>query len=155
IGILVPCCTVVSYGVKLHLVGLGQSLVVTDVVFLVNGLSSIVFVRLGFQDLFVDFILSIFISLLSYLVAHFIANHVSGGSSFRRICYSRLFMVSSLSFGFSVVVFHSPQSGCLYSSRAFLGVGVRKFCGSSLAWAHCMCLFSASYLLAGGCASVR
>ncbi|KAH0903069.1 hypothetical protein HID58_042572, partial [Brassica napus] len=36
---------------KLHLVGLGQSLVVIDVVFLIVGLPSIVSARLGFQDL--------------------------------------------------------------------------------------------------------
>ncbi|KAH0925655.1 hypothetical protein HID58_017911 [Brassica napus] len=56
---------------------------------------------------FVDFILSHFISLFSHLVAPFIADHVFGGSPFRRICYSRLFMVSSLSFGFFVIGFHS------------------------------------------------
>ncbi|KAH0860347.1 hypothetical protein HID58_088608, partial [Brassica napus] len=39
---------------------------------------------------FVDFILSLFISLFSHLVAPVIADHVSGGSSFRHICYSRL-----------------------------------------------------------------
>ncbi|KAH0859845.1 hypothetical protein HID58_088106, partial [Brassica napus] len=49
--ILVPFCAVVSYGVKLHLVGLGQSLVVIDVVFFVAGLPSIVSARLGFHDL--------------------------------------------------------------------------------------------------------
>ncbi|KAH0896541.1 LOW QUALITY PROTEIN: hypothetical protein HID58_046109, partial [Brassica napus] len=128
--ILVPCCVVVSYGVKLHLIGLGQSLVVIDVVFLVVGLPSIVSARLDlvFGDLtsmlffhnsrmdprFVDFILSLFISLFSHLVASFIADHVSGGSPFRHICYSRLFMVSSLSFGFSVVGFHSPTLGVLW-----------------------------------------
>ncbi|KAH0892530.1 LOW QUALITY PROTEIN: hypothetical protein HID58_054959 [Brassica napus] len=36
---------------KLHLIGLGQSLVVIDVVFLVAGLPLIVYIRLGFQDL--------------------------------------------------------------------------------------------------------
>ncbi|KAH0917524.1 hypothetical protein HID58_025184 [Brassica napus] len=35
---------------KLNLIGLGQSLVVIDVVFLVAGLPSIVSTRLGFQD---------------------------------------------------------------------------------------------------------
>ncbi|KAG5388588.1 hypothetical protein IGI04_030129 [Brassica rapa subsp. trilocularis] len=49
-GILVPCYGVVSYGVKLDLVELGQSLVVIDVIFLVVGLPSIVSTRLGFQD---------------------------------------------------------------------------------------------------------
>ncbi|KAH0925890.1 hypothetical protein HID58_018146 [Brassica napus] len=88
---------------------------------------------------FIDFILSLFISLFTHLVAAFIADHVSGGSLFRHICYSkfgyyfslymlcalgRLFMVSSLSFGFSVVSFNS----------------------SSL---------SIFYLLAGGCASAK
>ncbi|KAF3506074.1 hypothetical protein F2Q69_00001943 [Brassica cretica] len=69
---------------------------------------------------FVDFILSLFISLLSYLVAHFIADHVVYGLKLKL-----WFLGGWLPF---------PQSGCLYSSRAFLGVG-------------------ASYLLAGGCAS--
>ncbi|KAF3487671.1 hypothetical protein F2Q69_00056141 [Brassica cretica] len=41
-GILVSCYAVVSYGVRL---------VVNDVVFLVDGLPSIVYARLGFQDL--------------------------------------------------------------------------------------------------------
>ncbi|KAH0860529.1 hypothetical protein HID58_088790, partial [Brassica napus] len=131
--ILVPCCVVVSYGVKLHRIGLGQSLVVIDVVFLVAGLPSIVSARLGSQNQvfgdptsmfffhnssmdprFVDFILSLFISLFSHLVVPFIADHVSGGSPFRHIWYSRLFMVSSLSFGFSVVGFHSPTLGVLW-----------------------------------------
>ncbi|KAH0939631.1 hypothetical protein HID58_007092 [Brassica napus] len=57
LGILVPCCMVVSYGVVLAkvrnyiLLGLSQSLVVIDVVFLVASLPSIVFARLSFQDL--------------------------------------------------------------------------------------------------------
>ncbi|KAH0886126.1 hypothetical protein HID58_062222, partial [Brassica napus] len=85
------------------LVGLGQSLIVIEVVFLVAGLPSIMAPR------FVDFILSLFISLFSHLVASFIADHVFGGSLFCHIYYSRmLFMVSSLSFSFSVVGFHSP-----------------------------------------------
>ncbi|KAH0899413.1 hypothetical protein HID58_048981, partial [Brassica napus] len=49
--ILVPCCAVVSYDVKLHLTGLGQSLVVINVVFLVAGSPSIVSARLGYQDM--------------------------------------------------------------------------------------------------------
>ncbi|KAH0868079.1 hypothetical protein HID58_075101 [Brassica napus] len=57
---------------------------------------------------FVDLILSLLISLFSRLVGPFIADHVSGGSPFRHICYSKLFIISSLSFGFSVVGFHSP-----------------------------------------------
>ncbi|KAH0883523.1 hypothetical protein HID58_059619, partial [Brassica napus] len=44
LDILVPCFA------KLHLVGLGQSLVVIDVVFFVAGLPSIVSAHLGFQD---------------------------------------------------------------------------------------------------------
>ncbi|KAH0859420.1 hypothetical protein HID58_087681, partial [Brassica napus] len=98
--ILVPCCVVVSYGVKLLLIGFGQSLVVIDVVFLVAGLPSIVSARLGSQDLVFGWIhgslisfcliLSLFISLFSHLVAPFIADHVYGGSPFRHICYSRI-----------------------------------------------------------------
>ncbi|KAH0850237.1 hypothetical protein HID58_091288, partial [Brassica napus] len=72
---------------------------------------------------FIDFILSHFISLFTHLVVTFIADYVSGGSLFRHICYSRfeycfslcmlcalgrLFMISSLSFGFLVVDFNSP-----------------------------------------------
>ncbi|KAH0930102.1 LOW QUALITY PROTEIN: hypothetical protein HID58_015829, partial [Brassica napus] len=90
---------------KLHLFRLGQSLVVIDVVFLIVGLPSIVSARFGFQDLVfgdltsmlffivedgsVDFILSLFIFLFFHLIAPFIADHVSGGSPFRHICYSR------------------------------------------------------------------
>ena len=76
-------------------------------------------------------------------------------------------MVSSLSIGFSVVGFHSLSLGlfiffsCIHWCRSaeFLfwsfGFFYSEFCGSSLAWAPCMCLFSlwgASYILAGGCA---
>jgi len=38
---------------------------------------------------FVDFILSLFVSLFSHLVAPFIVDHVSCGFLFRHICYSR------------------------------------------------------------------
>ena len=77
-------------------------------------------------------------------------------------------MVSSLSFGFSVVGFHSPPlrlfiffsciHWCRFAELIFWSFGFfySEFCGSSLAWALCMCLFSlwgAPYLLAGGCAS--
>ena len=80
----------------------------------------------------------------------------------------RLFMVSSLSFGFSVVGFNSPPirlliffsciPWCWCAELVFWSFGFfyLEFCGLSLAWAPCMCLFSlwgASYLLAGGCAS--
>ena len=132
---------------------------------------------------FVDFILSLFISLFSHLVSPFIVDHVSCGSPFRHICYSRfgycfslcmlstlirLFMVSSLSFGFSVIGFHSPPLrlfiffSCIPWYRCAelvfwsFGFFYSKFCCSSLAWAPCMCLFSlwgASYLLSGGCVS--
>ena len=86
---------------------MGQSLVVIDVVFLVAGLPSIVFARLGFQDLafgdltsmfffhgsrmaprFFDLILSLFLFVLSSHCT-FHCDHVSGGSPFRHICYSR------------------------------------------------------------------
>ena len=77
-------------------------------------------------------------------------------------------MVSSLSFGFSVVGFHSPPLRlftffscilwCRCAELVFWSFGLfySEFCGSSLAWAPCMCLFSlwgASYFLAGGCVS--
>ena len=80
----------------------------------------------------------------------------------------KLFMVSSLSFGFSVVGFHSPPLRlftffscilwCRCAELVFWSFGLfySEFCGSSLAWAPCMCLFSlwgASYFLAGGCVS--
>ena len=80
----------------------------------------------------------------------------------------KLFMVSSLSFGFSVVGFHSPPLRlftffscilwCRCAELVFWSFGLfySEFCGSSLAWTSCMCLFSlwgASYLLAGGCDS--
>ena len=78
----------------------------------------------------------------------------------------RLFMVSSLSFGFSVVGFHSSPLrlfiffSCILWCRCVklvfwsFGFFYSKFCGSLLASAPCMCLFSlwgASYLLADGC----
>ena len=77
-------------------------------------------------------------------------------------------MVSSLSFGFSMVGFHSPPLRlftffsyifwCRCAELVFWSFGFfySEFCCSSLAWAPCMCLFGlwcASYLLAGGCAS--
>ena len=77
-------------------------------------------------------------------------------------------MVSSLSFGFSVVGFNSPPirlliffsciPWCWCAELVFWSFGFfyLEFCGLSLAWAPCMCLFSlwgASYLLAGGCVS--
>jgi len=80
----------------------------------------------------------------------------------------RLFMVSSLSFVFSVVGFHSPPlrlliffsciPWCRCAKLVFLSFGFLylEFCDSSLAWTPCMCLlslWSASYLLIGGCAS--
>ncbi|KAF3571231.1 hypothetical protein F2Q69_00059065 [Brassica cretica] len=60
-------------------------------------LRALVFLTLFFCEIicsrmasqFVDLILSLFISLFSHLVAPFIADHVSGGSPFRHICYSR------------------------------------------------------------------
>ena len=80
----------------------------------------------------------------------------------------RLFMVSSLSFGFSVVGFHShplrlfiffsciPWCRCAELLFWSFGFFYSEFCGSSLSWAPCMYLFSlwgASYLLTGACAS--
>ena len=77
-------------------------------------------------------------------------------------------MVSNLSFSFSVVGFHSPPlklfiffsciPWCRCAELIFWSFGFvySEFCGSSLAWTPCMCLFSlwgAHYLLAGGCAS--
>ena len=79
----------------------------------------------------------------------------------------RLVMISSLSFGFSVVGFHSlPLRLFIFFSRILwcrcaelvfwsFDFFYSEFCGSSMAWAPCMCLFSlwgASYFLAGGCA---
>ena len=77
-------------------------------------------------------------------------------------------MFSSLSFSFSVVGFHSLPlrlfiffsciSWCRCDELVFWSFGFfySEFCGSSLAWTLCMCLFSlwsVPYLLAGGCAS--
>ena len=135
-----------------------------------------------FHGLLISFCL--FLSLFfSHLVAPFIVDHVSCDSFFRHICYSRFgycflcvcfvhlegcFIVSSLSFGFSVVGFHSPPlrfyiffsciSWCRCAEWVFWSFGFfyLEFCGSSLAWAPCMCLFSlwgVFYLLAGGRAS--
>ena len=87
--------------------GFGQSLVVFDVVFPVVGLPSIVFARIGFQDLAFGDLTSMlsFITrrrfhgllillrlpflMLFYLVAAFIAVHISGASPFRYVCQSR------------------------------------------------------------------
>ena len=133
---------------------------------------------------FLDFILSLFISLFSHLIAPFIADHVSCGSlpfaifatpgldSIFFLCMlcmlGRLFMVSSLRFGFSVVGFYSPSLRlfilfsciplCKCAELVFWSFGFfyLEFCSSSLAWALTMFLFSlwgASYLLAGGCVS--
>ena len=80
----------------------------------------------------------------------------------------RLFMVSNLSFVFSVVGFYSPTlklfiffsciPWCMCAELLFWSFGFfySEFCGSSLSWAPCMYLFSlwgAFYLLTGGCAS--
>ena len=80
----------------------------------------------------------------------------------------RLFIVSSLSFGFSVVGFHSPTimlfiffscfHWCRCAELVFCSFSFfySEFCGSLLSWASCMYLFSlwgASYLLAGSCAA--
>ncbi|KAF3488363.1 hypothetical protein F2Q69_00054742 [Brassica cretica] len=100
-----------------EIIWLGHSLVVFDVVFLVVGLPSIVPTRLGFQDLVLGDLTSMisFIargrfhdllilfrlplpSLFSHLVAAFISSRISGGSSFRHVC-----------FGFSVLASHSPS----------------------------------------------
>ncbi|KAF2543192.1 hypothetical protein F2Q68_00029682 [Brassica cretica] len=90
-------------------VGNWSSLVVIDVVFLVAGLPSIVSARLGSQDL-------VFGDLTSMFFFH------------NSRMDPRLFMVSSLSFGFSVwLASILPHSGCLYSSHASLGVGVRSY----------------------------
>ena len=74
----------------------------------------------------------------------------------------RLFMVSSLSSGFSVDGFLSHSLRLFLFFPCFLwyrcmklvswsfGPFYRKFCGSSLAWASCFSLWGASYLLAGG-----
>ena len=77
-------------------------------------------------------------------------------------------MVSSLTFGFLVVGFHSsplmlfiffsciPWCRCVELVFWSFGFFYSKFFGSSLAWALCICLFSlrgASYLLADGCVS--
>ncbi|KAH0859206.1 hypothetical protein HID58_087467, partial [Brassica napus] len=101
---------------ELHLLGLGQSLAVFYVVFLVVGLSLIVHARLGFQDL------SPFLSLFSHLVALFIAGCVSGGSPFRYVCHSILFLVSNLIFGFYVVGFHSPSFSLLILCSLFFSL---------------------------------
>ncbi|KAF2584480.1 hypothetical protein F2Q70_00034795 [Brassica cretica] len=141
-------------------VGNWSSLVVIDVVFLVAGLPSIVSARLGSQDLvfgdltsmfffhnsrmdprFVDFILSLFISLFSHLVAPFIADHVVYGLKLK------LWFLG-------VVGFHSPTLGlfiffscipwCRCAELLFWSFGFfySEFCGSSLSWAPCMYLFS-------------
>ena len=74
----------------------------------------------------------------------------------------RLFMVSSLSSGFSVVGFHSRSLRLFLFFPCFpwyrrteliswrFGPFYLEFCGSSLAWASCFSLWGASYLLAGG-----
>ncbi|KAH0854673.1 hypothetical protein HID58_057789 [Brassica napus] len=66
---------------ELHLLGLGQSFVVFDVVFRVVGLPSIVSARLGFHDMtaprFADFVLSLIPSMFAHLVEAFIAACVS------------------------------------------------------------------------------
>ena len=78
-----------------------------------------------------------------------------------------LFLVSNLSYGFSVVGFHSPSLMLLFFFPCFpwygcvdlvswsFGLFYSELCGSSLAWAPYMelfCLWGASYLLVGGCA---
>ncbi|KAG5388478.1 hypothetical protein IGI04_030019 [Brassica rapa subsp. trilocularis] len=156
---------------ELHLFGFGQSLVV----FLVVGLQLIVPARLCFKiwffsrmvPQFSDFVYSIFLSLFSHLVALFIAGCVSGGSPFHHVCHSRLFLVSNLSSGFSVVGFHSPSLMLRFFFPCFpwyicvelvswsFDLFYSELCVSSLAWAPCMwlfCLCGDSYLLAGGCA---
>ncbi|KAH0868975.1 hypothetical protein HID58_075997 [Brassica napus] len=66
----------------LHLLGLGQTLVVFDVVFLVVGLSLIIHMT---APRFADFVLSPLPSLFSHLVVAFIAVCVSDGSLFRHV----------------------------------------------------------------------
>ena len=85
------------------------------------------------------------------------------------ICgFGRLFIVSSLSYDFSVVGFNSPflrlflffpcfsWYRCAELITRSFGLFYPELCGSLMAWAHCLCLFSllgGSYFLAGGCDS--
>ena len=79
----------------------------------------------------------------------------------------RLFLVSNLSFGLSVVGFHFlslrlffffscfPWYRCVELVSWSCGLFYSELCGSSLAWVPCIwlfCLRGASYLLTGGCA---
>ena len=87
-------------------------------------------------------------------------------SVFFRVCYVGL--VSSMSYGFSMVGFHSASLRLFLFFSCFpwyrcaelvfwnFGPFNSELCGSSLAWTLCMYLFSlwgASYFIAGGCAS--
>ncbi|KAF3505132.1 hypothetical protein F2Q69_00043265 [Brassica cretica] len=95
---------------------LGQSLVVFDVVFLVVGLPSIVYVRLGFQDLVFDVLTSMlsfiargrlhsllisfrFVSISLSIIASLCSFHrISGGSPFHHVWHSRCAELVSWSF---------------------------------------------------------
>ena len=86
---------------------LGQILVVFDVVFLIVGLPSIVYARLGFQDLVFGVLTSMlsfiawgrlhsflisfrFVSLSLFILASLCSFHrISGGSPFHHVCHSR------------------------------------------------------------------
>ena len=101
---------------------------------------------------FVDFILSIFISLFSHLAAPFIADHVSCGSPFRHICYSRCFRCfRHASFCFVVTLF--------FRWLFFLWPGFLVFCAG--AWSRsfvfwgslCLIFYFFNFFLTSTCST--
>ncbi|KAF3604416.1 hypothetical protein F2Q69_00037585 [Brassica cretica] len=100
--------------------------VVFDVVFLVVGLS------LRTAPQFADFILFPVPSILSHLITVFIAARFSGGSLFRYVCYSRLFLFFPCSTWYKCAELVSWSFGHFYP----------ELYDSSLAWTPCLCFFS-------------
>lgn len=152
------------------LVGLGQSLVAIDVVFLVVGLLSIVSTRLGFQDLIFAELVSLrffiaqgwlhgllilfclFLSLcslmslhLSSLIMSLVALPLCAWKVVYGLKLKLWFLGDWLSFSpLRLFIFFSCILWCRCVELVFWSFGFfySKFHGSSLAWALCMCLFS-------------
>ncbi|KAH0899227.1 hypothetical protein HID58_048795 [Brassica napus] len=121
--------------IELHLLGLGQSLIVFDVAFLVA-----LFHNLRTVPRFANFVSSLILYLFFHLGAPFIAARVSGGSPFWRVFRSTFgqffplcmlyglgrFLVPSLRSGFSLVGFHSLSLRLFLFFPASVGVGVES-----------------------------
>ena len=117
---------------------MGKSLVVIDVVFLVDGLPSIVFARLGFQDLVFGDLTSMFFFHSSRMAPRYVDLILSLLSLCSLISLHLSSLITSL-VALPFVIFATPGlnsvflcvcfvrlEGFLYSSHASLGVGVRS-----------------------------